>query len=426
MSIIMPRCAGVRHLSKHRSLLLAALLGLGAAGVGELSLGLKAGPTLVAPAYAQTAQHPASFADVVDKVKPTVISVKVLMNAGGTPRGFSEDALPRGTPFEDFFRRRFGDDGQRFGRGDGDGFSQRQPRRFFGRPDGNDSAQPRRNVAGQGSGFFISADGYAVTNNHVVDHADRVEITTDDGRTYAARVIGADASVDLALIKVDGRNDFPYAHFADRAPRIGAWVLAVGNPFGLGGTVTAGIVSARGRNIGAGSYDDFIQIDAAVNRGNSGGPSFDLDGNVVGVNTAIFSPSGGNVGIAFAIPADTVKTTVAQLRGGRSVASARGWLGVQIQPVTAEIADSLGMRDARGALVADVQAGSPAQRAGVRAGDVIVAVNGEALNEARSLAQRIGAMAPGTSVRLGVIRNGREESVAVTLGEQRDRQASRN
>jgi serine protease Do len=263
-----------------------------------------------------------------------------------------------------------------------------------------------------------------VTNNHVVDRAERVEIATDDGRTYAARVVGTDPRVDLALIKVDSRNSFPFAHIADRSPRIGDWVLAIGNPFGLGGTVTAGIVSARGRNIGAGPYDDFIQIDAAVNRGNSGGPTFDTDGNVIGVNTAIYSPSGGSVGIAFAIPAETVKTVVSQLRGGGAVA--RAWLGVQIQPVTAEIAEGLGMRDTRGALVAEAQADSPAQRAGVRPGDVIVAINGEALNDARSLAQRIGAMAPGTSVQLGVLRNGREEIITVTLGQQRDRQASRN
>ena len=184
-------------------------------------------------------------------------------------------------------------------------------------------------------------------SNHVVDGAQRVEITSDDGRSYPARVIGTDPRSDLALIKVDGRNNFPFAHLADRSPRIGDWVLAVGNPFGLGGTVTAGIVSARGRNIGSGPYDDFIQIDAAVNRGNSGGPSIDIDGNVIGVNTAIYSPSGGNVGIAFDIPADTVRTVVAQLRGGGAVT--RGWLGVQIQPATPEIAESLGMRNARGA-----------------------------------------------------------------------------
>ena len=205
-----------------------------------------------------------------------------------------------------------------------------------------------RSITGQGSGFFISADGYAVTNNHVVEKAENVKVTTDDGKTYNAKVIGTDPRTDLALIKVEG-DDFPFVKLADGSPRIGDWVLAVGNPFGLGGTVTAGIVSARGRDIGAGPYDDFIQIDAPVNKGNSGGPTFDVDGNVIGVNTAIFSPSGGSVGIAFAIPADTVKSVVAQLRDKGTVT--RGWIGVQIQPVTPDIADSLGLKQTTGALV---------------------------------------------------------------------------
>jgi serine protease Do len=411
MSTHASRFAGFRLLSKHRVVLLAAMAALGAVTVGEYGLASKSGSILLSVASAETLQGPTGFADIVDKVKPTVISVKVQMNAGGNTRRFNEDNPLRGSPFEDFFRRRFGDGGQRFGRPDGDDLPRQQPRQYG---------------TAQGSGFFISADGYAVTNNHVVDKAERVEVTTDDGRTYPARVVGTDSRTDLALIKVEGRNDFPFAHFADRSPRIGDWVLAVGNPFGLGGTVTAGIVSARGRNIGAGPYDDFIQIDAAVNRGNSGGPSFDLNGNVIGVNTAIYSPSGGNVGIAFAIPADTVKTVVAQLKDGRGVV-ARGWIGVQIQPVTPEIADSLGMRNARGALVADVQANSPAERAGIKAGDVIVSANGEALDDARSLARRIGSMAPGTSVRLAVIRNGQEETFTLRLGElPRERQANQD
>jgi len=274
----------------------------------------------------------------------------------------------------------------------------------------------------QGSGFFISADGYAVTNNHVVDKAEHVDVTTDDGKTFTAKVIGTDARTDLALIKVEGRSDFPFVHLGDKSPRIGDWVLAVGNPFGLGGTVTAGIVSARGRDIGAGPYDDFIQIDAAVNKGNSGGPTFDVDGNVIGVNTAIFSPSGGNVGIAFDIPAETVKAVVAQLKDHGAVT--RGWIGVQIQPVTADIADSLGLKNASGALVADPQSGSPAQKAGIKAGDVIVSVNGEAVTDARNLARRISSMAPGTSIKLGVIRGGKEDTLTLTLGElPKERQA---
>ena len=262
---------------------------------------------------------------------------------------------------------------------------------------------------GQGSGFFISADGYAVTNNHVVDKAESVEVTTDDGKTYTAKVIGTDSKTDIALIKVEGRSDFPFVPLAEKQPRIGDWVLAVGNPFGLGGTVTAGIVSARGRDIGAGPYDDFIQIDAPVNKGNSGGPTFDVDGNVIGVNTAIYSPSGGSVGIAFAIPSDTVKTVVTQLKDKGEVT--RGWIGVQIQPVNADIADSLGLKKAEGALVAEPQSDGPAAKAGIQSGDVITAVNGQPVKDARDLAKRIGGLAPGASVKLTVISKGAEKTV---------------
>jgi serine protease Do len=219
----------------------------------------------------------------------------------------------------------------------------------------------------------------------------------------------------VALIKVDGRNDFPFVRFGEKPTRIGDWVIAVGNPFGLGGTVTAGIVSARGRDIGAGPYDDFIQIDAPVNKGNSGGPTFDTDGAVIGVNTAIFSPSGGSVGIAFAIPAETVKVVIAQLKDKGSVA--RGWIGVQIQPVTSDIADSLGLKGTSGALVAEPQADGPAVKAGIQAGDVITAVNGVALKDARDLARTIGSMTPGSSVKLTVLQKGQEKTVTLTLGE---------
>ena len=201
-----------------------------------------------------------------------------------------------------------------------------------------------RPVVGQGSGFIISADGYVVTNNHVVDGADEVDVTTTDGKEYVAKVIGTDPRTDVALLKIENANNLPWVKLADGAPRVGDWVIAVGNPFGLGGTVTAGIVSARGRDIGSGPYDDFIQIDAPINRGNSGGPTFSLNGEVIGMNTAIVSPSGGNVGIAFAIPSETVKTVVAQLRDKGSVA--RGYIGVQIQPVTEDLASGLGIKDA--------------------------------------------------------------------------------
>jgi serine protease Do len=411
MSMRLARGVGQRHYSKRRIFLLTSAMALGG-GLMFSSFGLaphSSGSALFAPPYAHAevapnAQRPVGFADIVEAVKPAVISVKVKMSAGGDAFSLNEDNPLRGTPFEDFFRR--------FGQPDGPRFGDRDR----GRP------QRRQYTMGQGSGFFISADGYAVTNNHVVDKAEHVDITTDDGKTYTAKVIGTDDRTDLALIKVEGRSDFPFVHLADKEPRIGDWVIAVGNPFGLGGTVTAGIVSARGRDINAGPYDDFIQIDAAVNKGNSGGPTFDLDGNVIGVNTAIYSPSGGSVGIAFDIPADTVKNVIAQLKDHGAVT--RGWIGVQIQPVTSEIADSLNLKRARGALVAEPQAGSPAQKAGIKAGDVIVSVNGEPVTDARNLARRIGAIPPGTSVKLGVIRDGREDTLTLTLGElPRERQA---
>ncbi len=342
-------------------------------------------------------QHPVGFADIVAKVKPAVISVRVKIDrpANSSLSGGEDQDAPPG--LERFFRR-------------------------FGMPVPNMGDGGHQVITGQGSGFFITADGYAVTNNHVVQSAENVQVTTDDGKTYTAKVIGTDPRTDLALIKVDGK-DFPYVKLADATPRVGDWVLAVGNPFGLGGTVTAGIVSARGRDIGAGPYDDFIQIDAPVNKGNSGGPTFDVDGNVIGVNTAIFSPSGGSVGIAFAIPADTVKNVITQLREKGRVT--RGWIGVQIQPVTPDIAESLGLKKAAGALVSEPQPNSPAAKAGIESGDVILTVDGNPVADARELARRIGTMAPGTSVKLGVFRQGQEKTLTLTLGTlPNERQAS--
>jgi len=267
----------------------------------------------------------------------------------------------------------------------------------------------------QGAGFFISSDGYAVTNRHVVEDNQTVDITTDDGKSYTARVIGRDAKSDLALIKVDGRTDFAVARLSDRAPRVGDWVLAVGNPFGLGGTVTAGIVSARERDIGTGADDDYIQIDAPVNKGNSGGPAFDIDGRVIGVNTAIYSPSGGSVGIAFAIPADTVKSVAMQLK--RDGVVRRGFLGVQMQPVTPELAEALGLARPDGALITDQQPGGPAALAGIAAGDVITSVDGARIRDSRELARRIAGLLPGAAARITFVRAGEERTVTATLGE---------
>lgn len=342
-------------------------------------------------------QQPIGFADIVERVKPSVISVRVKIAEKQASNDSSpEDSpFPPGSPMERFFKRFGGPDGFPGGKG--------------GR--GGRGGQ----MTGQGSGFFISPDGFAVTNNHVVDGADKVEVTTDDGTIHTAKVIGTDQRTDLALIKVDDVKDMPFAKLSDTAPRIGDWVLAVGNPFGLGGTVTAGIVSARGRDIGNGPYDDFIQIDAPVNKGNSGGPTFGTNGDVIGVNTAIYSPSGGSVGIAFAIPANTVKAVVDQLKTKGTVS--RGWIGVQIQPVTPDIADSLGLKKAEGALVAEPQANGPAAKAGVESGDVITKVNDIPVRDARELARTIGGMAPGQTVKLNVLHKGSDKTLSMTLGE---------
>jgi serine protease Do len=396
-----------------RSLLSArkfALMASVVAGLGVAVYGFSpsSGPVDIfsSPAHAQVnnevrkVEKPIGFADIVERVKPSVISVKVNINekvAKDDSANNNNDDSPfqPGSPMERFFRR-------------------------FGGPDGMPGLRggPRGGrgvVTGQGSGFFISADGFAVTNNHVVDSADKVEVTTDEGKTYTAKVIGTDARTDLALIKVEGGSNFPFAKLSDSTPRIGDWVLAVGNPFGLGGTVTAGIVSASGRDIGNGPYDDFIQIDAPVNKGNSGGPAFDVSGEVMGVNTAIYSPSGGSVGIAFSIPASTVKSVIAQLKDKGTVS--RGWIGVQIQPVTSDIADSLGLKKAEGALVAEPQANGPAAKAGIESGDVITAVNGETVKDARELARTIGGLAPGNAVKLNVLHKGQDKVINLTLGQ---------
>jgi serine protease Do len=386
-------------LSARRVTLMASVAGVGLAV-------LLAGPgafRATTPAFtgsaiaAENMLAPNGFADIVAKVKPAVISVRIRMDAERSASLDDNDSpSQQGAPFERFFR-------------------QFRDFRQFGLPDGmpNGTTPRSRPASAEGSGFFISADGYAVTNNHVVDHAKTVQVITDDGRTLNAKVIGTDSKTDLALIKVEG-NDFPFVKFADRDPRVGDWVIAVGNPFGLGGTVTAGVVSARGRDIGAGPYDDFIQIDAPVNKGNSGGPTFDVSGNVIGVNTAIFSPSGGSVGIGFDIPADTVKTVVAQLKDHGKVT--RGWIGVQIQAITADIADSLGLKKAEGALVSEPQVDSPAAKAGIMSGDVITTIDGNPVKDSHQLARKIGAMAPGSSVKLGVLHNGSEKTVTLTLG----------
>jgi serine protease Do len=266
----------------------------------------------------------------------------------------------------------------------------------------------------QGSGFIISADGYAVTNNHVVQNADEVSVRLKDGTELKAEVIGTDPKTDLALIKIKSDKPLATVKFSEEEPRVGDWVMAVGNPFGLGGSVTTGIISARGRDIGSGPYDDFLQIDAAINRGNSGGPAFNLEGEVIGINTAIFSPSGGSVGIGFAIPASTAESIIESLKENGAVT--RGWLGVQIQPVTEDIAESLGLTEAKGAIVADVTEGSPAREAGLKAGDTILKVDGEDVADSRDLARKVAKIKPEQSVSVTLVRDGKTMEVPVKIG----------
>lgn len=343
---------------------------------------------------------PTSFADLVEAVKPSVVSIAVegveQTRRFSRREGFDFDFpdLPDDHPFRKFFDQ-FGDE--------------------FGKRRGNDDeARPRtRRFQAAGSGFIISADGYVVTNNHVVERAESVTVVFDDGKEHVAEIVGTDARTDLALLKIAGVTDLPFVEFANSESRVGDWIVAVGNPFGLGGTVTAGIISARGRDIGGNSYGDYLQIDAAVNRGNSGGPAFNLEGKVAGVNTAIFSPNGGNVGIAFAIPASTVEQIINDLKDDGNVT--RGFLGVAIQNVSKDIADSVGLPTARGALVTQPSDDAPAAKAGIESGDVIVEVDGDPIDNALDLSRTIARKSPGDSVVISVWRDGKNQDFTVVL-----------
>jgi serine protease Do len=396
--------------SRTRKRLMAAVASIavaGAIGVGALTTGT--GPVLADAVRVEAPQVP-SFADVVERVSPAVVSVKVKAKISpaaddGSDQSDDPDGMenmPDNPQLRRFFKEFRG-----FGDQDGQGGNRR-----FSHRDRN-HGQPR--PVAQGSGFFISDDGYLVTNNHVVSEGSAFTVVMSDGKELDAKLIGTDSRTDLAVLKVDGVGKFTYVDFADDSKvRVGDWVVAVGNPFGLGGTVTAGIVSARGRDIGAGPYDDFIQIDASVNRGNSGGPTFNLNGQVVGINTAIFSPSGGSVGIAFDIPASTAKQVVQDLMKSGTVQ--RGWLGVEIQPVTSDIAESLGLKSESGALVSSAQDNGPGKKAGITAGDVITQVDGKDVASPKELARLIGAYPPGKSVDVTVWRDGKSQSVKVDLG----------
>ncbi len=355
-----------------------------------LSLLVVAGALLISTvAIAKAA--PASFADLAAKLSPAVVNIstsQVVKRDGETKQ--QRPQLPPGSPFEEYFKE------------------------FFDRQQQRNT--PNRRATSLGSGFIIDPSGLVVTNNHVIEGADEISVILQDDTRLKAELVGRDAKTDLAILRVKSKKKLPYVKFGDSdKSRVGDWVVAIGNPFGLGGTVTAGIISARARNINAGPYDDFIQSDASINKGNSGGPMFNMDGEVIGINTAIYSPSGGSVGIGFAIPANLAKPIIAQLtKFGRA---RRGWLGVRIQTVTDELADSLGLDKARGALVADVTKGGPAESSKIQVGDVILSFDGKPIVEMRNLPRIVAETEVGKKVKVDVWRKGRKVTLNAKLGE---------
>ncbi|HUC62783.1 MAG TPA: DegQ family serine endoprotease [Alphaproteobacteria bacterium] len=344
-----------------------------------------------APVYA--ADAPTSFAPLVQRVAPAVVNVSTTETVkGGPAMDFPFQDLPPDSPFRDFFKH------------------------FFNGPMGQGQGGNQPMIEHSlGSGFIIDPSGYIVTNNHVIKGATLINVILSDGKTYKAKLVGRDERTDLALLKIDADHPLPFVKWGDSSKaKVGDWVIAVGNPFGLGGTVTAGIVSARGRDLHEGPYDSFIQTDAAINRGNSGGPMFNMDGQVIGINSAIYSPNGGSVGIGFAIPSDLAKPVIAQLRAHGSVE--RGWLGVQIQEVSPDVAESLGLKTAEGALVAKVNNGSPSAAAGVHQGDVIRGFNGKTVKTLRDLTSAVADTRPGSHAPLTVWRDGHEVTLNVEVG----------
>ncbi len=383
----------------------AAAILLGSAGYwtaanAEAAGAVNARP--MAPALG-AAGAPASFADIVERVAPAVVSIDVEGKASTGPVSFTVPDDSDGSEGSD------------------DGRGQKLPPGFDFRkllPPGADGGEAPK-MRASGSGFFISRDGFVVTNNHVVEGADKITVHTKDDQTLKATVVGRDEATDLAVLKVEGPvagSGFPFVNFEDSAkPRVGDWVVAVGNPFGLGGTATAGIVSALGRpNVSGSNFVDFMQIDAPINRGNSGGPTFDLYGRVVGVNTAIFSPSGGSVGIGFDIPADVASSVTRQLIADGKVT--RGYIGAQIQNITPDIADSLGRSSRKGALVADLTPGGPSEHAGLKPGDLVVQVNGHEVESAADLTRQVALARAGDDIRLGILRDGKAQNLIVRSG----------
>jgi len=344
------------------------------------------------PVGADARGAPESFADIVEGLLPAVVNISTTQKLKANHRPRSEEGpafeFPPGSPFGDFF--------DQFNRRGGD--------------------QPKRRATSLGSGFLISDEGHVVTNNHVIEGADKIAVTLHNGVKYDATLLGRDPKTDLALLKVKSKGKLPFVKFGDSAKaRVGDWVIAIGNPLGLGGTVTAGIVSARGRDIRSGPYDDFIQTDAPINKGNSGGPLFDMNGNVIGINTAILSPSGGSIGIGFSVPSNLAMNVIDQLREFGT--TRRGWLGVQIQTVTPEIAEGLQLNKAYGALVAGVMKSSPAEKAGLKTGDIIIGFNNKEVPESRKLPRMVAETKVGKDVDVRVWREGAEVSLTVRLGE---------
>jgi len=373
----------------------AALLGVSFALVAPAPFG-----RLSEPAVARAA--PDSFADLAARLLPAVVNVsssQTITARNGPGGGPEMPIFPPGSPFEQFFK---------------DFMNRQRP----GQRGGNDDQpKPERRAQSLGSGFIIDASGLVVTNNHVIEGADEISVILQDNTTLKAEVVGRDESGDIALLRVKSDKPLPTVDFGDSSQaRVGDWVLAIGNPFGLGGSVTAGIVSARGRDIHQGQYDDFIQTDAAINRGNSGGPLFNMDGQVVGINTAIFSPSGGSIGIGFAIPSNMAKNIVVQLKEFGH--PRRGWLGVKIQQVTPDIAESLGLKSAAGAMVAGITDGGPADKAKLRSGDVILKFDGQDVKEMHNLPRIVAEASVGKDVPVTVWRDGKEVTLQATLAER--------
>jgi serine protease Do len=358
-------------------------------------------PLLTAPPAVAGEAMPRDFSDLAAKVTPAVVNVAVTMKAGNDDEGMQMSDRDRSgnqqEMMEEFMRQ----------------FSER-----FGQKGGRLQKAPPQKAQAVGTGFIIDPSGIVVTNFHVAGKADSITVTLSDGRKFPAKLLGGDEKTDLAVLKVESDKKLPYVEFGDASKvRVGQAVMAIGNPFGLGGTVTTGIVSARGRDIQSGPFDDYIQTDAAINRGNSGGPLFDMDGKVIGINTAIFSPSGGSIGLGFAIPASLAQPVVSQLKDHGRVE--RGLLGVQIQPVTDEIANSLSLGSSNGALVAQVEPDSAAMKAGIKSGDVIKSVDGKDIATVRDLTRTIAAAAPGSTVKVGLMRDGKDMTISAKLGDSK-------